>query len=298
MHFPASNNIISQYYEHYDSLWPPVRPMKADVPAASFLTLGIEREFDQYRHWALYFRQTWVVPLVVSLFYCLAVHLGQRMMLNRGAFDLRRPLAIWNFFLALFSIIGTIRVVPYFVYTLYVNGPVYFLCRPGTGSYAQDGEVSFWFVLFALSKYAELIDTVFLVLRKKPVPFLHWYHHATVLLISIHSLAVDGPSGAIMMSMNIVVHSVMYTYYFLAAVMHKPPRWGRFVTTIQIVQMILGSLMALALCLVNHTSMFRVENCYGVPSNNATIAIIYTSYLVLFLQFYAKRYEKPTKKSD
>lgn len=49
------------------------------------------------------------------------------------------------------------------------------------------GPASFWACMFAFSKIAELGDTLFLVLRKRPVIFLHWYHHAVVLIYCWHS---------------------------------------------------------------------------------------------------------------
>ena len=39
-----------------------------------------------------------------------------------------------------------------------------------------------WVVLFYLSKYYELLDSIFLVLMKKPVHFIGVWHHCTVLL--------------------------------------------------------------------------------------------------------------------
>jgi GNS1/SUR4 family. len=40
-----------------------------------------------------------------------------------------------------------------------------------------------WCYLFYASKYYEFFDTLFLVLKKKPLSFLHVYHHASVVLI-------------------------------------------------------------------------------------------------------------------
>ena len=34
--------------------------------------------------------------------------------------------------------------------------------------------------IFYLSKYYEFLDTILLVLKKKPLDFLHCYHHAIV----------------------------------------------------------------------------------------------------------------------
>jgi elongation of very long chain fatty acids protein 6 len=65
-------------------------------------------------------------------------------------------------------------------------------------------------MLFTVSKLFELFDTVLLVLRKKHVMFLHWYHHATVLLYTWFSYSARNP-GIYFIAMNYSVHAVMYT---------------------------------------------------------------------------------------
>lgn len=49
-------------------------------------------------------------------------------------------------------------------------------------SYEYDKVAAFWGTLFSLSKVIELGDTAFIILRKQPLIFLHYYHHATVLI--------------------------------------------------------------------------------------------------------------------
>jgi hypothetical protein len=297
MILPLDNAIGRLYSEEYFSPWPiNLTKIPEDVDARKFsvLPLGFDSNFSHqdYADWSLYFRETWWVPFVVALLYCELVFVGQKFMKDRKPFDLKNLLGLWNFILAVYSIVGAIQIVPYFVYTLVTSGPAYFLTRIATMTYGQGGPVSFWCLTFAFSKYAELLDTAFLVLRKKPVSLLHWYHHATVLVVSLQTFAVNGPTGIIMCGMNIVVHSVMYTYYFLAAVLDRPPSWGRLVTKMQIAQMVAGTVMAVSIFVV---PLF-VDNSFGVTANNVTIGVIYVSYLVLFVQFYSKRYAK--KRTD
>ena len=291
--FPPDNEIVNDFF----LAWPTnLTPMSADVDSKRFsiLSLGFDSNFTQsdFADWALYMRQTWWVPIVVALVYCELVFVGQKYMRDRKPMDLKLALCIWNSILAIFSIMCSLKIVPYFVYTFLFSGPAYFITRIGTMSYGQGGEVSFWCFAFVMSKYVELIDTAFLVLRKKPVALLHWYHHATVLVLSIQSMAVLGPTGVVMAAMNSLVHSVMYTYYAIAAVA-RPPRWGKIVTRLQIAQMIAGTVMGVAVFGVP----YFVPHSYGVLANNAMIVGIYVSYLVLFAQFYSRRYQIEKAKS-
>jgi len=95
-------------------------------------------------------------------------------------------------------------------------------CR--TPAFTHGGrDVGFWTMLFIFSKLFELIDTVFIVLRKRPLLFLHWYHHITVLLFCWYSSAFRH-AGLVFVAMNYSVHAAMYSYFFLMA-LKKVPKW-------------------------------------------------------------------------
>merc|ERR1711870_98735 len=71
--------------------------------------------------------------------------------------------------------------------------------------------------LFAFSKIPELGDTAFLILKGKPVRFLQWYHHSTVMLFCWLAIATEDTPGIWFAMTNYTVHAVMYMYFFLTA---------------------------------------------------------------------------------
>ena len=86
--------------------------------------------------------------------------------------------------------------------------------------------LAIWGWVFALSKIVEFGDTAFIVLRKTPLPFLHWYHHVTVCIFTWYALTPD-PSALSQWfgSMNYTVHTAMYTYYALRTSGYRFPSW-------------------------------------------------------------------------
>lgn len=64
--------------------------------------------------------------------------------------------------------------------------------------------------LFCVSKIAELGDTIILVLRKKPLIFLHWYHHVLTLNYGVLSLSEKTPYNTWITWLNFTVHAIMY----------------------------------------------------------------------------------------
>lgn len=99
--------------------------------------------------------------------------------------------------------------------------------------------------LFYMSRLIEWLDTIFFVLRKKErqVTKLHVFHHSFVPLISwIYLKYHPGYSVAFFPLVNTFVHSIMYTYYFLATFgLSIQPYlwWKRYLTSLQIAQFVL-----------------------------------------------------------
>ena len=81
--------------------------------------------------------------------------------------------------------------------------------------------VAFWSSLFKISKIIELGDTVFIVRRKQPLIFLHWYHHITVLVYTWYGYTIRTSSGRWYLAMNYTVLSVMYSYYAMRALKYR-----------------------------------------------------------------------------
>lgn len=124
-------------------------------------------------------------------------------------------LAAWNLLLAAFSLAGFLRTMPHLLYYLLTHprglaqGFYASVCQPAETSFGQ-GASGLWTMLFIFSKVPELVDTVFMVLAQKPVIFLHWYHHFTVLLYCWHSYMTRSSAGLYFIAMNYGVHAVMY----------------------------------------------------------------------------------------
>jgi elongation of very long chain fatty acids protein 6 len=232
------------------------------------------------------------VPVIAVLVYAAGIVLGQRYFGNKQPWDWRRTMAAWNLGLALFSLTGFLRTAP----QLYHNF-THFTVRENfcfdPESHFGSGSTGLWVQLFILSKFPELIDTFFIVIHKKKLIFLHWYHHISVLFYCWHAYVTKSPVGLIFCVMNYAVHAIMYFYYFLMAVRFKPKSFKAvYITAAQISQMVVGvAVTTLGCYLLWWDKSVLPENCWLTPDNNVAALIMYGSYLGLFLEFFFQRYQ-------
>lgn len=149
--------------------------------------------------------------------------------------------------------------------------------------------------------FSELFDTFFLVVQKKPVIFLHWYHHITVLLYCWHSYVTLSPTGIFFSVMNYFVHACMYGYYFIMSIpsskKNKPTWLNPFLITIlQISQMFVGIFVTILGFYYSRQQPPQIDDTFSATTcavrteNNIAAFIMYGSYLLLFVQFFIERY--------
>jgi len=233
--------------------------------------------------WVSWLNARWKDTFVYAAIYVVIVFGGQRLMKNRERFQLTALLTVWNVCLAGFSIMGAISCTSEFLDVLIKKG--FHASVVDMGFY--DGASGFWVLLFTLSKLVELGDTMFIVVRKQPLIFLHWYHHLTTLIYCWNSYAEQTGTGRWFVAMNYCVHSLMYSYYALRAMKFKVPRFVMVtITSLQILQMFVGVGL--------NGYVFRLK-IGGFPvhqtwRNFVFVAVMYASYFLLFSNFFYRTY--------
>jgi len=146
----------------------------------------------------------------------------------------------------------------------------------------KDFQISFLVWVHYNNKYMELLDTVFMALRKKnnQISFLHVYHH--VLLIwswfAVCKIEPGGDSyfGA---TVNSFIHVLMYSYYACALLKIQIP-WKRQLTNCQMVQFCACFSQSIYVLNAGTYNKFLTWLQIWVMSN----------MLVLFGNFYRKQY--------
>jgi len=255
----------------------------------SLISLPIENNYhyDISIKYVLFAANNYQIALGFIVSYALFIIIGQ-MIMKRSAkgYDLRLTLALWNAALSLFSFIGMYKTVPYLV-GMIMSQPFEDTVCTDPGTTWGVGPTGLWVMLFIYSKVPELIDTVFIVLRKRSLIFLHWYHHITVLLFSWNSFATLSGSGLYFVAMNYTVHSIMYGYFCLQALKMVPKSFpAELITIAQILQMLVGS----GVCISCWYYSLTGKSCHNDPSNLIAGALLYGSYLYLFADFAVRKY--------
>jgi elongation of very long chain fatty acids protein 6 len=234
----------------------------------------------------------WALPIGTLIVYLGIVFYLPRRMEKEDKIEFLFVMRLWNLFLSILSLLTFMGMVTPVVAFILDKGFYELVCLPGGELYR--GSQMFWAWVFAIAKHLELLDTLFLVLRKKPVAFLHYYHHITVLaytMVNIHFL--PGGLAFLFATINSAIHTVMYWYYY-RALTSRPPRWAPLIHRAQLTQMLVGAIVSLCWCyyyLVGWSCSCKYPIIYALGS-----VILYGSYFILYLQFFTVRFLRRFRK--
>uniref|UniRef100_A0A1I7XZ26 Elongation of very long chain fatty acids protein n=1 Tax=Steinernema glaseri TaxID=37863 RepID=A0A1I7XZ26_9BILA len=228
--------------------------------------------------------------LAASFLYVVVIFSLQRFMRDREPFNLKWPLVFWNYSLAIFSVIGSYyATVDVLTMAAEHSSLTATYCYVGS---ALTGPNGFWGFLFTMSKLLEFGDTLFIVLRKKPLIFLHWYHHIVTLNFTVFGYAGNNAFTVWLLWLNYLVHSVMYLYYMLSAIGFRPPRFvSKLITSLQLTQ------FGISLFMFGHIGFLKYVHgqCDFHTSAFVVAVVMEISYLILFAQFFHKAYLKKAR---
>ncbi|KAG6374223.1 GNS1/SUR4 membrane protein [Boletus reticuloceps] len=174
--------------------------------------------------------------------------------------------------------------------------------KPEIGTYgslcateAYTNRLEFYLMLNYYFKYYELLDTVFLALKKKPLSFLHVYHHAATMVLAFVQLNGRATVCWVAAFLNLGVHVLMYYYYYAAAGGAKL-WWKKYLTTMQIAQFLVilasAAFASYQYAAYNWFPMYlpHMGGCSGTPTAGIVGAGIISSYLLLFIEFFLETY--------
>lgn len=235
---------------------------------------------------------TFILPAIGMILYATVVHGHKqiRKFLPSIKINMKPILIVWNFFFSVFSFFMFIGVFFPYLEIVQEYGFIRTLCDADRKLFVPS-DMQIWGSFFVLSKYLELFDTVFVIIKNpdKPIEFLHWYHHFTVLFFTWFSWYLKYPPSFYFMLMNSAIHVVMYFYYMLKE-LDIHPRWNTILTAAQTLQMFFGVGLN-----VIWTYLYMTD--FDCPCKHPfpmviMASTIYFSYLVLFMQFYTKKYKK------
>uniref|UniRef100_A0A8C3TV70 Elongation of very long chain fatty acids protein n=1 Tax=Catharus ustulatus TaxID=91951 RepID=A0A8C3TV70_CATUS len=238
----------------------------------ALITVGTRKESmkdPRTDPWPLVYSPVPVTLVFTS--YLLLVALGPSCMRQCRQLQLRALLLAYN--------LAMVALSSYMFYEVSRHSNLVLPCAA-----QQMARVCWWFFF---SKVIELLDTVFLILRKKQeqVTFLHVYHHGSMLFNWWSGVKyVPGGQAFFIGMLNSFVHIFMYGYYALASLgpqMRPYLWWKRYLTILQLCQFV---------AVAAHSSYNLFTECPFPDGFNTAVFLYSLSLLALFLHFYYRTY--------
>ncbi|KAG0694962.1 GNS1/SUR4 membrane protein [Suillus ampliporus] len=234
---------------------------------------------------------TWPVVSTIIASYLVSIFTAREFMRDRPSFKLQMLFRCHNALLSTGSLVLLSLIVEEVVSVWMEVGTYDSVCAPSS----WNDRLELYYMVNYYFKYYEFLDTLFLVLKKKPLTFLHVFHHASTALLAFVQLNGKLSPSWTIVSINLLVHIAMYYYYYATAGGAKL-WWKKYLTAMQIIQFIID-LFIFYFGLYQHyvhryfPALPHFGDCSGSERAALFGCALLTSYLMLFVDFYMRTYD-------
>ncbi|CAO1420809.1 unnamed protein product [Diamesa tonsa] len=223
---------------------------------------------------------------ILMLYMCFVFVVGPKMMANRKPMNLKWIIAVYN----------VCQIVACSILLIQAYG-IGFTFSKHTWSCIKEPleehkmRMYFWSWFSIFVRLAELVETVFFILRKKSnqVSKLHVYHHVSTVLFFWSFVKYNaGYMEVYLALLNSGIHVIMYSYYLLTSFkvwekylkMFKP-----ILTSMQLIQFII---------ILGHCTAAVLPSCRASPIFYGMFVNVVLLF-ILFGNFFIKNYLKTKK---
>ena len=233
-------------------------------------------------------RTPWPIVAACLSYLWFVKLIGPAFMRDRKPYELFTFIRIYNLAMVLWNGFGFYMACKFLNFGIDTFG-----CQPintKDTSYKATTLILYGYI-FLLSRLVEFVDTICFVLRKKnrQISGFHVFHHFSVpIAVWFFVKFAPGGNSAIFPFLNTFIHTVMYTYYFLATFKNLRPYlgWKKYLTQFQIVQFII--------MILHSTQPLFIQGCQ-FPRTFLYINIFFSIiFIYLFTKFYIDNYGKQT----
>ncbi|KAF7791865.1 hypothetical protein EIP86_002889 [Pleurotus ostreatoroseus] len=215
-----------------------------------------------------------VFPALVA--YLVIIFSVRAFMKDRPAFKLQYLFQLHNIILSSGSLLLMTLILEEVIPMVWNHDVFWGMCSTDMWT----SHLEFYYMVNYYFKYLELLDTVFLALKKKPLAFLHVFHHSATALLC---------------------YTQLNDYYYCATAGGAKIWWKKYLTTMQITQFVID-LFVVYFATYNYYAanyfpwLPNLGTCAGTEVAAVFGCVLLTSYLGLFINFYIQTYKKPRGK--
>ena len=188
---------------------------------------------------------------------------------NKKIHNLKYRLIIWNLFVGIFNFYGARYYIPELKEIIQNRGLIYSVCN---SEFFVKDPTALWTFLYAASKILELGDTMFLILMRKPLTFIHIYSHTFNFLYTWFNYGNFVSTALWYGSVGYLINGFKYLYFSILYLdfIYVPKVFKKLITSLNFFKIVFEMSLMMLVILLNITQLRNTISCGG----NLNTAII------------------------